>query len=65
MYKQDRKLFDYTAKQWTQNYATEAKGNETLNRLLEMGFPEADCRKALERYDNNEELALNYLLGGV
>jgi Holliday junction resolvasome RuvABC DNA-binding subunit len=53
MYKQDRKLFDYTAKQWTQQYAVESKGDEKLNSLLEMGFPEDECKKALERYDNN------------
>jgi len=31
---------------------------------MEMGFPEDECRKALERYDFDENLALNYLLGG-
>lgn len=31
---------------------------------MDMGFPEDMCREALERYDNDENLALNYLLGG-
>lgn len=29
-----------------------------------MGFPEDICAEALERYDGDENLALNYLLGG-
>ena len=31
---------------------------------MEMGFPEDVCAEALERYDGDENLALNYLLGG-
>ena len=31
---------------------------------MEMGFPEEMCREALERYDMDENLALNFLLGG-
>jgi len=31
---------------------------------MEMGFPEDVCTEALERYDGDENLALNYLLGG-
>ena len=33
-------------------------------KLWEMGFDEASVKDALERYDYNEELATNYLLGG-
>jgi len=33
-------------------------------KLMEMGFPEETCTEALERYDGDEQLALNYLLGG-
>lgn len=29
-----------------------------------MGFPEDVCVEALERYDGDEQLALNFLLGG-
>ena len=29
-----------------------------------MGFPEDVCAEALERYDGDENLALNFLLGG-
>ena len=28
-----------------------------------MGFEEVQCKEALERYDFDENLALNYLLG--
>ena len=28
-----------------------------------MGFPEDHCKEALERYDWDEERALNFLLG--
>lgn len=28
-----------------------------------MGFPEENCKEALERYDWDEERALNFLLG--
>ena len=31
---------------------------------MEMGFPEDVCVEALERYDGDEQLALNFLLGG-
>ena len=31
---------------------------------MEMGFPEDVCTEALERYDGDENLALNFLLGG-
>ena len=31
---------------------------------MEMGFPEDVCAEALERYDGDENLALNFFLGG-
>lgn len=31
---------------------------------MEMGFTEDQCKEALARYDYDENLALNYLLGG-
>lgn len=33
-------------------------------KLMEMGFPQDVCMEALERYDGDENLALNFLLGG-
>lgn len=35
-----------------------------VGQLMEMGFPEDVCVEALERYDGDEQLALNFLLGG-
>jgi len=49
---------------WTENYAKEQTIDEKVKKLMEMGFPEDTCRDALQRYDQDENLALNYLLGG-
>lgn len=64
MYKQDIKLFEFTAKQWTENYARQITPDDKVKKLMEMGFPEDVCRDALQRYDFDENLALNFLLGG-
>jgi len=64
MYKNDIKLFEFTAKQWTENYAREITPDDKVRKLMEMGFPEDMCRDALNRYDFDENLALNFLLGG-
>ena len=64
MYKTDIKLFEYTARQWTQDYAKEITKDDKVQHLMEMGFPEDMCREALERYDYDEQQALNFLLGG-
>ncbi len=63
-YKGDRELYNLTAKQWVQNYAQEIDIKAKVKKLMEMGFPENVCTEALERYDGDENLALNYLLGG-
>jgi ubiquitin-conjugating enzyme (huntingtin interacting protein 2) len=63
-YKGDRQLFNLTAAQWVQNYAQEVDIKDKVNKLMEMGFPEDVCKEALERYDGDENLALNFLLGG-
>ena len=31
---------------------------------MEMGFPEDVCIEALEKFDGDNEQAINYLLGG-
>ena len=64
MYKTDRELYNYTAKQWVEKYAIEKDIKDQIKKLMEMGFPEDVCKEALERYDGDENLALNYLLGG-
>jgi uncharacterized UBP type Zn finger protein len=57
-------MYDLTAKQWVQNYAQEKDIKQQIKKLMEMGFPEDVCAEALERYDGDENLALNFLLGG-
>ena len=64
MYKQDVKLFEFTAKQWTENYAKEVDTEAKIKTLMEMGFDKDLCKEALERYDYDEQMALNFLLGG-
>ncbi len=49
---------------WTENFAREKTVDDKIKQLMEMGFSEDMCRDALQRYDNDENLALNYLLGG-
>ena len=55
-------MFDFTAKSWTENFAKEVSREDKIKKLMEMGFTEEKCHEALERYDNDENLALNYLL---
>jgi ubiquitin-conjugating enzyme (huntingtin interacting protein 2) len=64
MYKNDKKMFEYTAKTWTENFAKETTIEDKVKKLMEMGFDEPTCREALERYDYDEALTLNFLLGG-
>ncbi len=62
-YKGDRELFMTTAKYWTENFAKpEPSKEEKIKKLIDMGFAKLLSEEALQRYDFNEELALNYLL---
>ena len=64
MYKTDMNLFNFTAKQWTQNYAQKKLMNdEKVQNMMAMGFEEQQCRDALARYGFDEQQAINYLLG--
>jgi len=47
MYKNDRKMFDYTAKSWTENFAKQSTIDDKLKKLMEMGFTEDQCKDAL------------------
>lgn len=64
-YKNNRRAFEQTAREWTGLYARDPSEVflEKLGRLLDMGFPEADARSALERASGDESVALNSLLG--
>jgi len=40
MYKTDLNLFNFTAAQWTQNYAKVVTEDDKVKKLMEMGFTE-------------------------
>ena len=66
MYKQNRPMFLQTAKYWTSTFAQDT-GDKTqedsINRIVEMGFDAAQARAALEKHSWDETRALNSLLG--
>lgn len=47
---------------WVDNFAKEVSLDDKISKLMEMGFAEEMCKEALERYDFDESLALNFLL---
>ena len=66
MYKTDMNLFNFTAKQWTTNYAQktlESQKDEKVQNMMAMGFDEQQCKDALARYGGDANMAINYLLG--
>ena len=75
MYKSDKVLFNNTAKFWTECYAKPKEDNNTaavvsnippaVLRLMEMGFDEQSSRSALAKHKNDENAAVNELLGGL
>jgi len=66
MYKSNRALFLQTAKYWTSTFAQET-GDKThedsIKRIVEMGFDASQAKKALENHEWDETRALNSLLG--
>ena len=77
MYKSDKLLFNNTAKFWTECYAKPKDENNStstvtvsnippaVQRLMEMGFDEQSSRNALAKHKNDENAAVNELLGGL
>lgn len=65
-YKADRALFNKTAKEWTESYATGKAYiyDEKLKKLMEMGFTEDQCKDALSKCGGDENQAINHLLSG-
>eukprot|EP00927_Polykrikos_kofoidii_P060258 TRINITY_DN5527_c0_g8_i1.p1 TRINITY_DN5527_c0_g8~~TRINITY_DN5527_c0_g8_i1.p1 ORF type:complete len:201 (-),score=30.34 TRINITY_DN5527_c0_g8_i1:373-975(-) len=66
MYKHNRELFNQTAKYWTETWAKEQgdKGlDDKVRNIMDMGFEEGTAREALAKYDGDETLAVNSLLG--
>ena len=71
MYQSNYEQWVSTAKFWTETYAREASELEgeqkhpALRRLLDMGFPEADCRQALLDHKGDENAAIEQLLANL
>lgn len=62
-YKSDIKLFNETAKAWTDEYANPKKViNKKLKNLMDMGFDEKKAMSALTASNMDEEKAINSLL---
>ncbi|KAF3436792.1 hypothetical protein FNV43_RR19545 [Rhamnella rubrinervis] len=65
-YLRDYQTFVGTARYWTETFAkTSSLGvEEKVQKLVEMGFPEAQARNALEAVGGDENLALEKLCSG-
>lgn len=63
MYKNDKSMFEYTARQWTSTHAIELTNEQKVDKLAELGFDRDSCVDALKRYDYDYTLAANYLCG--
>ena len=67
MYNASYEQFACTATFWTQSYAMEDTGGKeihpSLQRMMDMGFPEQQCRDALLQAKGDENAALEVLLG--
>ena len=63
-YKTNKSEFDATAREWTRTHARDLNEvrEESVRKLTEMGFPEADVRRALMEVAWDEATALNSLL---
>ena len=70
MYQRNYEQWVSTAKFWTESYARESledgeAKHPALQRLLDMGFPEADCRKALLDHKGDESAAIEQVLASL
>lgn len=67
MYKNNRDLFLQTAKHWTETFASESAAksgeDEKIKQITDMGFDEAQARKALVEAGWDPTVAMNNLLG--
>lgn len=64
-YKSDKTQFDSTAKFWTETYAKPKDEDAAIKKLMEMGFEEAQCKKALAEAGGDENAALDKLLSSI
>ena len=44
-------------------HANRASSGVQLQKVMEMGFPEAEAREALDKFNGDENAAVNSLLG--
>jgi ubiquitin-conjugating enzyme (huntingtin interacting protein 2) len=66
MYLENKPEFDRTAARWVQQYATpksDTSKEDAVGRVCEMGFDRDSARRALEKYEWDEQAAVNDLLG--
>ncbi|KAK4375773.1 hypothetical protein RND71_006450 [Anisodus tanguticus] len=61
-YLKDHQTFVGTARYWTETFAKTCAAEEKIQKLVEMGFPEAHVRSTLEATGWDENLALEKLL---
>jgi uncharacterized UBP type Zn finger protein len=47
MFKTNKPLFEETARKWVLDYATTSPEEKKVKMLMEMGFPQDQCEKAL------------------
>jgi len=63
-YKENQSDYNAQAKFWTETYATGEGSSGALKAMLEMGLDEAQCRKALDKHNGNQEHAINAIFNG-
>jgi len=62
-FKDNKALFDKTARDWTAKYANpDSVQNNKIKILCEMGFDEKTAKAALEKANWDENVAINSLL---
>ena len=72
MFLRDHPRYLSTARFWTDCYALPpgqkpgpSPQDLAVGRLADMGFPEDQCRNALERHNWDENAAVNFLLSNI
>ncbi|RVX18048.1 hypothetical protein VitviT2T_025615 [Vitis vinifera] len=63
-YLKDYQTYVGTARYWTENFASSRGLEEKVQKLVEMGFPEASVRSTLAAFGGDENLALEKLCCG-
>ncbi|KAJ1377500.1 Ubiquitin-conjugating enzyme E2 [Sesbania bispinosa] len=61
-YLNEHQTFVSTARYWTESFAKPSSIEDKVQKLVEMGFPEAQVRSILEAVGGDENLALERLL---